>query len=86
MMKESQIYQKLLNNLQRSLSLKLLTLEMTNTGEKKNRNKEKRIGKIIKLANSTLEIRTTGNKQKPNNKEQEKLTNACMKKKKKKPS
>lgn len=49
MMKESQIYQKLLNNLQRSLSLKLLTLEMTNTREK-NRNKEKRIGKIIKLA------------------------------------
>lgn len=35
MMKESQIYQKLLNNLQRSLSLKLLTLEMTNTGKKK---------------------------------------------------
>lgn len=68
MMQESQIYQKLLNNLQRSLSLKLLTLEMTNTGEKEQKQrKENR--KNYKISNSTLEIRTTGNEQKPNNKE-----------------
>ena len=41
---------------------------MTNTGEKEQKQrKENR--KNYKISNSTLEIRTTGNKQKPNNKE-----------------